>query len=233
MEVLSCVGVLYVSVVWLQLSLLQCALITWYQVPNAVHIVQWFVVYFCITCLFFFLLNVRHFTRTLLEKLMRSLQINGMKSVQMCALETKRIRLWRAAMPSSALYRRLKEFYEGDVGFVNTAGVIYYKDWCGIKVPVSDQYNWQNEILAVCSSNIFLKKKKSAHHVCFKRVSFFLFFFLNPAASAVRPASGFWSKLVLESIKKKKKEIPQYHNFSLFCELWWSTLRDCNYQGYF
>lgn len=126
---------------------------------------------------FFFLLNVRHFTRTLLEKLMRSLQINGMKSVQMCALETKRIRLWRAAMPSSALYRRLKEFYEGDVGFVNTAGVIYYKDWCGIKVPVSDQYNWQNEILAVCSSNIFLKKKKSAHHVCFKRVSFFFFFF--------------------------------------------------------
>lgn len=48
---------------------------------------------------------------------------------------------------------------------------------------------------------------------------FFLFFFLNPAASAVRPASGFWSKLVLESIKKKKKEIPQYHNFNLFCEL--------------
>lgn len=34
---------------------------------------------------------------------------------------------------------------------------------------------------------------------------FFLFFFLNPAASAVRPASGFWSKLVLESIKKKKE----------------------------
>lgn len=60
----------------------------------------------------------------------------------------------------------------------------------------------------------------------------FSFFFLNPAASAVRPASGFWSKLVLESIKKKK-EIPQYHNFNLFCELWSSTLRDCNYQGYF
>lgn len=144
---------------------------------------------------------------------MRSLQINGMKSVQMCALETKRIRLWRAAMPSSALYRRLKEFYEGDVGFVNTAGVIYYKDWCGIKVPVSDQYNWQNEILAVCSSNIFLKKKKNLLIMFALREFLFFFFFLNPAASAVRPASGFWSKLVLESIKKKNKR--KFHNITI------------------
>lgn len=95
-------------------SLLQSALITWYQVPKAVQMVRWCHLFlYNVPC--FFMLNILHgrFRRS-----WHVLCISSGWQVFTRALKTERKRLWRAAPASQAPFRRLNAFSEGDVVLV-------------------------------------------------------------------------------------------------------------------